>query len=425
VPLARIRSLPTSLKVVATIVAILGIALLFAQDQETLRLESPMGATDPRFARYAAALTASPLTSGDRFEVLVNGVQIVPAQLEAIRRARERISFETYYFDAGRMAAEFTAALADASRRGVRVQMIVDAVGAQTMDQAHVDNLIDAGVDLATYNPLHWYSIEEANYRTHRKILVVDGEVGFTGGAGIGDQWYGNAQDADHWRETHLRVVGPAVTQLEAAFYENWAESGRPASPALNLEPPSGSTDAETIVARSSPAGGTNAVKLLYLLSVAASRRTLDIASPYFMLDESTRHAILGAASRGVRVRVLVEGELTDAMPVKFASRRDYDGLLEAGIELYEFRPTMMHVKTVMVDGAWSILGSTNFSNRSFELNDEINVAVASRDVAARLAEDFESDLKRADRLTLEEWRRRPFLHKARERFWGLFGELF
>ena len=423
--LDRIRALPTAAKVLLAVAGVIAVALLFAQDQATLRVESALAADDPGFPRYAAALINSPLTSGDRFDVLVNGVEIVPAQLEAIRGARRRISYETYFFDAGRMAGEFTAALSDAARRGVHVRMILDAVGAQTMDPDHARTLTGAGVELVTYNPLHWYSIEEANYRTHRKILVVDGEVGFTGGAGVGDQWYGDAEDRDHWRETHLRITGPAVTQLEGAFYENWAESGRRMSATLDLDvaPPGG--DTQSIVARSSPAGGTNAVKLLYLLSVAAARRTLDIASPYFVLDESTRYAVLQAARRGVRVRLLVEGERTDALPVKFASRRDYDGLLEAGVGIYEFQPTMMHVKATMVDGVWSILGSTNFGNRSFELNDEISVAIASRDVAARLIEDFENDLGRSTRLTLEEWRRRPLADRVRERFWGLFGELF
>ena len=421
----RIPALPTAAKVFLAAAAIVAIALLFAQDQETLRIESPIAAADPGFAGYAAALINCPLTSGDRFDVLVNGDEIVPAQLEAVRRARRRISYETYFFDAGRRAAAFTAALAAAARRGVRVQMIVDAVGAQTMDADHVRELIAAGVDLVTYNPLHWYSIEEANYRTHRKILVVDGEVGFTGGAGVGDQWYGDAQDADHWRETHLRLEGPAVAHLEAAFYENWAEAGRPTAAMLDLPGAPRDGDTQTIVARSSPAGGTNAVKLLYLLSLAAARRTLDIASPYLVLDESTRYVVMQAARRGVRVRLLVEGERTDALPVKFASRRDYDGLLEAGIEIHEFQPTMMHVKATMVDGVWSIVGSTNFGNRSFELNDEISVAIASQDVTARLVEDFEADLRRSTRLTLDAWRNRPLPDKVRERFWGLFGELF
>jgi cardiolipin synthase len=293
------------------------------------------------------------------------------------------------------------------------------------MGGVDAQRMLDAGVRIASFNPLHWYSIEEINYRTHRKILVVDGRMAFTGGAGVADQWLGNAHDRDHWRDTHVQVEGPAVTQLEAAFYENWAETGHISAAELELDPQPAKTGARSIVAWSSPTGGANGVKLLFLLSVAAARRTLDIASPYLVLDDSTRYVIFEARRRGVRIRLLVEGELTDARPVKFAGRSDYDGLLANGIEIFEYQPTMMHVKATIVDGAWSVIGSTNFDNRSFELNDEINVAIASTDVARKLTEDFEADLRRSMRLELERWRKRPLTHKARERMWGLFGELF
>jgi cardiolipin synthase len=421
----RIRALPTTVKVLITAAAILTIALLFAQDQETLRVESPLGAEDRDFPRYVSALTGGTLTAGDAYDILVNGVEIFPPMLDAIRSARHRINFETYIYGTGEVAETFTTALADAARRGVRVRVIVDAVGAKDMAAAHRERLRDAGVDVAVFNPLHWYSIEEVNYRTHRKILVVDGVEGFTGGAGVGDHWLGDADSREHWRDTHVRVRGPAVTHLEAAFYENWAETGHVSEADLLLSPDPPGTGARSIVLWSSPTGGSNAVKLLFLLSIAGARRTLDIASPYLVLDESTRYALLRARERGVRVRLLVEGDLTDAKPVKFASRADYDDLLSAGIELYEYQPTMMHVKATIVDGVWSVVGSTNFDNRSFELNDEINVAIDSRDVAARLTDDFDADLKRSHRLTVEEWRRRPLGDKAREELWGWFGELF
>jgi cardiolipin synthase len=421
----RIRGLSRTAKIVLVSLLVVGLALLFAQDQETLRVESPLPADDPLFPRYTAALTGGALTAGDEYQILVNGDQIFPSMLEAIAGAKRRISFETYIYDSGIVAARFSSALADAARRGVRVRVIVDAVGAQSMDAGHARQMRDAGVEIASFNPLHWYSIEEINYRTHRKILVVDGEVGFTGGAGVADHWLGNAGSRDHWRDTHVRVTGPAVTHLEAAFYENWAETGHVSAPELELRPEPAVTRARSIVAWSSPTGGSNAVKVLFLVSLAASRRTLDIASPYLVLDESTRYALMQARRRGVRVRLLVEGDLTDARPVKFASRNDYDGLLAAGIEIFEYQPTMMHVKATIVDGVWSIIGSTNFDNRSFELNDEVNVAIASADVARRLTEDFEADIPHALQLKLEEWRERPFSHKARERMWGLFGELF
>ena len=421
----RHRRMPRFIKVLIVLLAVVVLALLFAQDQETLHINSSVAAEDPAFPDYAAALTGSGITRGDEYQILVNGVQIFPAMLDAIRQARRRIGFETYIYDSGPVANEFTSALADAASRGVEVRLTVDAVGASKMPLEHIDRLRRAGVQIGTFHPLKWYSIEEINYRTHRKILVVDGDVAFTGGAGVADHWLGNADSPEHWRDTHLRVTGPAVAMLEAAFYENWAETEHTSDPRLDLRPVPPETRARSIVAWSAPSGGSNRVKLLYLLSLAGAWRTLDLQSPYVVLDESTRWSLTEARRRGVRVRLLVEGDLTDAKPVKYASRADYDALLAAGIEIYEFEPTMMHVKALVVDGVWSIVGSTNFDNRSLELNDEINVAIADADLALRLTEDFEADLRRSRRLTLEGWRDRAVTHKAREKFWGLFGELF
>ena len=423
---ARVRRrVPVLLKILLVVVIIVSLALLLAQDQETLHIKSAVAADDPVFPDYVAALTGSGITRGDEYQILVNGVEIFPAMLDALRQARRRINFETYIYDTGRVAESFTTALADAAARGVEVRVLVDAVGASAMEPGHVERLQRAGVQIGTFNPVQWHSLEEINYRTHRKILVVDGDVAFTGGAGVADHWLGDADAPEHWRDTHLRVTGPAVTMLEAGFYENWAETGHTSDARLDLRPPPLETRARSIVAWSSPSGGSNRVKLLYLLSLAGARRTLDLQSPYVVLDASTRWSLTEARRRGVRVRLLVEGDLTDAKPVKYASRADYDALLAEGIEIHEFQPTMMHVKALIVDGVWSIVGSTNFDNRSLELNDEINVAVADRDLAARLTEDLEADLRRSHRLTLETWRERSATDKAREKFWGLFGELF
>ncbi len=423
---ARVRRrAPVLVKISVVVVIVVAFALLLAQDQETLHIKSGVAAEDPVFPDYVASLTGSGITRGDEYQILVNGVQIFPAMLDAIRQARRRINFETYIYDTGKVAEDFTTALADAAARGVEVRLIVDAVGASAMERGHVERLQRAGAQIGTFNPVHWYSLEEINYRTHRKILVIDGDVAFTGGAGVADHWLGDADAPEHWRDTHLRVTGPAVTMLEAGFYENWAETGRTSDARLDLRPAPAETRARSIVAWSSPSGGSNRVKLLYLLSLAGARRTLDLQSPYVVLDESTRWSLTEARRRGVRVRLLVEGDLTDAKPVKYASRADYDALLEAGIEIHEFQPTMMHVKALIVDGTWSIVGSTNFDNRSMELNDEINVAIADRNLAARLTETFEADMRRSQRLTLDRWRQRSLADKSREKFWGLFGELF
>jgi cardiolipin synthase len=405
--------------------AVVALGLLFAQDQLTLQVRTAVSAEDKSHPDYVAALVGTELSRGNAFDVLTNGDQILPAMLEAIDGARRRISFETYIYDTGEVANRFTEAFERAARRGVAVNLVVDAVGASSMDKAHFERLRQAGCRVAQFNVPAWYSLEELNYRTHRKILVIDGETGFTGGVGIADHWLGNADSKEHWRDTQVRVRGPVVRMMEAAFYENFMEVDGTTPPVLDPAPPPVGEEGEAFVVRSSPSGGSNDLKRLYLLAIAAAKRSLDITTPYFVTDESTLWSLEDAVKRGVKIRVLMEGDLTDAMPVKYASRHVYDRLLQHGIELYEYQPTMMHTKTLVVDGIWSIFGSANFDNRSLELNDEMNVAVSSHSLARRFLDDFEADLKVSRRITLEEWRRRPWLAKARERFWTAFGEVF
>jgi len=345
--------------------------------------------------------------------------------LQAIDAARERVSFETYVYEKGQVATWFTAALERAAKRGVDVRVIVDAVGASQMEAGHLERLRAAGCHVVDFNPSQWYSLEELNYRTHRKILVVDGKVGFTGGVGVADFWLGNAQDASHWRDTHVRMRGPIVRLLEAAFYENFIEGEMTVTPELSEARAVESADDRSMLVRSAPAGGATDLKRLYLLSIAMARRTLEITSPYFLTDESSMWAFKDAVRRGVNIRILVESEITDQRAVKYASREAYEELLATGIELYEYAPTMMHGKSLVVDGVLSIFGSANFDNRSLELNDELNVAVFSRAIAARFLEDFDKDLKVSRRLELESWRRRPRLQRVQEHFWSYFGEIF
>jgi cardiolipin synthase A/B len=406
----------------ALVVALL---LLLAQDQITLRLRSAVGASEPRHANYLGGLLGVQLSRGNRFTVLTNGDQMFPAMLTAIRNAKRRISFETYIYTKGKMGEEFTRGFEEAARRGVRVNLVIDAVGGSGIDDEHVKRLEQAGCRLGRFNAPSWYSLEELNYRTHRKILVVDGEVAFTGGAGIDDQWTGNAQDKDHWRDTMVQVVGPLARLMEGGFYENFAEAAGEVTPELDDLPQEPDSEGAAFVVRSSPTGGANDLKRLYLLGLASARKTIDITTPYFVTDESSRWALEDAVRRGVKIRLLVEGDITDAMPVKYASRKHYDQLIAMGIEIYEYQPTMMHTKTFVADGAWNMFGSANFDNRSLELNDELNVAVTSPSLAARLLVDFERDLKASKRLDLEAWRKRSLLQKTREQFWSSFGEIF
>ncbi len=405
-------------------VALTGLFLLLAQDQETLTIESPVAVSDPRFAEYVASLVGAPVERGDAYTVLRNGDEAFPQMLEAVQQAERRINFESFIYEDGAVGDKFTAALAAAAERGVTVRVVLDAVGGE-LSQASQDRLVSAGVQVTWFNTLRPWTLEEANYRTHRKVLAVDGEVAFTGGMGLADHWLGHAQSPEHWRDTQFKVTGPAVRALEASFYENWLEAGGRSAPALDPEQPPQAIDARSVVVWSNPTGGASNVKLLFLLSIAGARKQIDVQSPYFILDESTRWSFDEARKRGVRVRILTDGDVTDAKPVKDASREEYQKLLDAGFEIYEYQPSMMHVKAMIVDGVWNVFGSANFDNRSFELNDELTVAAQSRDLAAALTRDFEADMAKSKKLDAEEWRKRPLWQKAREFFWAQFGEVF
>jgi cardiolipin synthase len=400
------------------------IMIALAQDQQTLQIRSAVGADDPRAVAYTAALVDAGVSGGNTFDVLENGDEIFPAMLGAIDEARERVSFETYIYQKGAVAAEFTRRLEAAARRGVQVNLVVDSFGSSSMPDEDVQRLRNAGSHIAEFNGPRWYELEEVNYRTHRKILVVDGRVGFVGGVGVADHWSGHAQDKDHWRDTQIRMRGPIVSRLEAAFYENFIEGGGIVTPSLEPEPAS-TSDIDALIVKGMPTGGSNDLKRLYLLTLAMARRTVEITTPYFITDESSMWAIHDAAARGVRIRVLMEGDRTDARSVKYASRQAYDELLSLGVELHEYQPTMMHTKAIVVDGIWSVFGSANFDNRSLELNDELNVAVWNRDLAARLTANFEADLRASRRIDADDWRRRSSIERGRELFWSFFGEVF
>jgi cardiolipin synthase len=243
---------------------------------------------------------------------------------------------------------------------------------------------------------------------------------------GVADHWLGNADSRDRWRDTMVRIEGPIARLMEGVFTENEIETLGPIAPVVDPPPviPPEPKDSAMVLS-SSPTGGANDLKRLYMISIAAARRTLDICSPYFLTDESSRWELTQATARGVKIRILVEGDITDAKPVKYSSRDAYEDLMGQGIEIYEYQPTMMHTKAMIVDGMWSVFGSANFDNRSLELNDEMNVAVSDPGLAVRLLEDFEQDLRRAKKLDREEWHRRGALERIREHFWSYFGEVF
>ena len=404
---------------------LVGLIVFISQDPETLRVESPVAATDPRFPDYVASLVGAPVKRGDAYTVLHNGDEAFPAMLAAIDAAKSRINFETYVFKDGEIGDRFVESLARAAGRGVTVRIVVDPVGS-LMKPDNRERLEKAGAKLAWFNPLGFFTVEIANYRTHRKTLVIDGEVAFTGGLGVADYWLGHAQDEDHWRDTQFKVTGPAVRALDSAFYENWIESGGLSAPALDPELPSRPTGARSIVLWSNPMSGASNIKLMYLLAIGAARKTIDLQSPYVTLDPTTKWSLAEARKRGVTIRMLAEGHVTDAMPVKHASRHAYQGLLDQGIEIFEYEPTMMHSKAIIIDGVFSVIGSANFSNRSFELNDELAIGVADPELAATLTADFDNDLRSSKRLDQATWKeQRSFDGKLNEWFWSFFGEFF
>lgn len=410
---------------IAIVLAAIGVLLLIAQDQETIRIESPLEAADPGFPDYLAALTGTTAIDGNAYTVLRNGDETYPAMLDSIAKARSRISFESYVAKDDATGEQFIAALVAAAGRGVTVRVVLDSIGA-SLSEASQERLKQAGVQVKWFNPLRFWALEETNYRTHRKVLVADGEVAFIGGMGVADHWQGHAQDQDHWRDTQFRIEGPVVRMLEASFYENWLESGGRSAPALDPEPPPRPAGARSIVVWSNPTAGASNIKLVYLLAIAAARQSIEIQSPYITLDESTLWALTEARRRGVRVRLLGEGTITDAMPVKHASRSEYQGLLDLGVEIAEYQPTMMHAKVLVVDSIVSLIGSANFGNRSFELNDELVVAVHDRGLAEVLLRDFEADLQKSQTMNAATWKdQRSFTSKIQEGFWFYFSEVF
>ncbi len=376
---------------------------------------------DAEFRRALSSLLGPQIVPGNRVETLVNGDRIFPAMLAAIRSAQRTITFETYIYWSGRIGREFVDALTERARAGVKVHVLLDWVGSIKMEPALLEEMRRAGVEVERFHEPHWTNWHQLNNRTHRKLLVVDGAVGFTGGVGIADLWLGDARSPQEWRDTHYRVTGPVVAQMQAVFLDNWVRAngrvlhGDAYFPALQ---PAGDYAAQMF--SSSPQGGSESMQLMYLLAITAARRTIALSNSYFVPDAMTIQTLLDAARRGVKIRVIVPSGHIDSETVRKASRSDWGPMLAAGIEIAEYAPTMFHVKGLVVDGAFSSVGSTNFDNRSFRLNDEANLNVLSREFGQAQLDVFERDWARSRKITLEEWRRRPWS----ERFWEQLASL-
>ncbi len=372
---------------------------------------------DLAFLQTMHALTGAPLSEGNRVEILKNGVQIFPSMLAAIRAAKKTINLEFYIYWDGEVSRMFGEALAERARAGVAVKIILDAVGSSAMSQSMIDFLTRNGIDLEWYHPFRWYMLFRFNHRTHRKLLIVDGEIGFSGGVGIADEWLGDADAENHWRETVARVEGPVVAQMQSAFLDNWIKSRGELLTGLDYFPALEKKGGHlTQVIKSSPAEGSSTVKLMYIISIVSARKSIFISNAYFLPDGDTIRALEGAARRGVDVRVIVPGEFIDVPVARHASRWHYDLLLRRGIKIYEYKPTMMHAKTMVVDGLWTTIGSSNFDDRSFRLNDEVNVNIFDPGIAAQMEAMFHEDLARSEEITLRKWFRRSWFDRLKER---------
>jgi cardiolipin synthase A/B len=373
---------------------------------------------DSLFGRTMELFTGARLASGNRITVLLNGEQTYPALWKELRAARETITLQMYYFEPGRMADTLSAIITERARNGVTVHFLTDAFGAQHITRGYLDTLAAAGVKVASFRPVHWYDMEKAQNRSHIRVVVVDGRVAFTGGFGIADKWLGNGHSKDQWRDTDVRFTGPAVSQLQATFAEGWVEatgdllvgeryfpferaprdSARYAG-LLNAQPTIGSTAAERFLA----------------LSIAGARHRLYITNSYFVPSHDFLHLLVQAAKRGVDVRVLTAGPVTDVRLTRWAGRKQYPELLRGGVRVYEYQPTMMHAKTLVVDGIWSSIGTMNFDNRSMVFNNESNLNVLDDATGATMDSVFLDDLRYSTEITLARFEKRGLIEKLLE----------
>jgi len=376
--------------------------------------------TDPAgsqpFLDTMAGLTGAGFVPGNVVDILNNGDEFYPAMLAAIRAARESICIEQYIFWAGRTGDEFSDALVERAKAGIPVKLLLDSVGSATIGEAIYKRLTDAGCEVAWYAPIRWYTVGRFNNRTHRKTLVVDGEVGFTGGAGIADHWRGTATLPDEWRDVMFRVRGPAVAPLLSGFAQNWLRTTGEIIQGEEFFPPIAPDGPLALqVIHSSPDAGASSARLMYYLAIVSARRKIDIVNPYFVPDETAIDTLVEAVARGVQVRVLVTGRRTDNWLARQNSRRLYGVLLDGGVKLYEYHHSMLHQKAMLVDGCWCTVGTSNFDNRSFAHNEETSLCLCDTRFAAAMTALFEEDLAASQPVLREDWQQRGWLTRAQE----------
>ena len=401
----------------ATLVAVLGLsgAAGCARVQPHLALP-PMMLGEASFFPTLEAYAGAPIVGGNAVELLFNGEQIFPSLVASIQSAQRTITYAQYYYEDGPVARDIAEALAERCRAGVGVNVLLDAFGSLGIPSEYLELMRVSGCHVAWFRPLSQYIFRPYHKRNHRRILVVDGRIGHTGGAGVSRKWMGNGRTEDHWRDTDVRMEGPVVEYLQAAFAENWLEAtgmvlGGDAYFPRPIEP-RGRVYAQ--VARSSPASGSTAMYTTFILALSAARTSVLVTNPYFVLDDTMREAVLGTVRRGVRVAVLVPAVI-DHNLVRQASRAQFGDLLRAGVEIYEYTPALLHAKTMVIDGVWATVGSTNLDNLSFAFNDELNLIIYDRAIAQQLERAFHEDVQTSRRVTYEAWKDRGVRAKLLE----------
>ena len=411
-----VRTLPCFLLAAALLT---GCSLQSQKSEIRVPVVAKYSVRDPEFRRATQAFLGSNLTPGNRIESLQNGDRIFPSMLASIRRAKRTINFETYVYWSGTIGHDFAVAFAERARAGVQVRAILDWQGTATMSMADKSLMRDAGVQIVAYHPLQWWDVRRANNRTHRKLLIVDGKVGFIGGVGIADPWLGNARNANEWRDTHYRVEGPVVAQLQGSFMDNWMKARGEVLHGDAFFPPlthAGNALAQAV--KSSPGLGNQSLRLTFLFAIASARKSIKVENPYFVPDPLIITELVDACKRGVTVEVMVPGPQIDSKLTRVTSRSRWGPLLEAGVKIYEFQPTMLHAKLLIVDGEWVSVGSSNFDYRSMRLNDEANLNVLDRGFAQSQIAIFERDKVRARPISLETWTKRPVMEKLATPLW-------
>lgn len=385
---------------------------------------SPVAPDEPQFPLTVAMLTGAPVLPGHRVEVLLNGDETFPRLWADLRSARQSITLQLYFGQAGRVADTFRDILKERARAGVRVFLLYDAFGFQDMPSEHETALQEAGAVIVPFRPLRLSTLHLAQNRSHVRGIVIDGLVGWTGGFSVDDRWLGDGLRGWSWRETNVRFEGPAVRQLQAAFAAAWTEatgtlfSGRASLP--------GSEGADTLAGllHATPTMGTTAAERFFAMTIAGARKTLYITNSYFAPDENFVTLLGDAARRGVDVRILTSGQRTDIRTVRLAGRAQYESLLRAGVRLYEWQPSTLHAKTFVADGRWSTIGSMNFDNRSLTLNDESTLMVLDANVGARMTDIFLDDQQHAHEITLDNFRARRWVQRILERAASLLQRL-